>query len=670
MKIESIVIVNFKAFGPEPMFLSFNNLTALIGENSVGKSNILEALDLFFNFSKTKVSIKSFHQDKYLIPIKIEVKFCNLCESELGVFKTHLDDDNKLTITQIIQAISTEEDIAVENASEEEIDFNESKHGTKLEPTQEYLWTKIEDKLPTKTNIKAWWRNELKVGDFDFKSLFESTEEPSPELFQEKLIILNERYYTEIPHSRITGDEKVLGWKNKLKGNLPKYFFIPAIKSLSDDLKITKTSALGELINWISSSVSKEIKEEFRAKSKVLVDDLLDKIDKDEAGRSKIGTINMALNANIGVDIGCTLELKFGTPEIQDIVFPQPKIFADDGYYSELTDKGHGIQRLAIFSLLRTYNTFDFGKKNAIRNIILGIEEPEIYLHPPLKRSTYSLLRKISEGPDQVIYSTHDSLFISVEYFDEIRLFRKSNEEMPVTGCFELPINQIINFYNKFYGIVVEEKSVRHRFRHLIDETKNEGFFAKKIILIEGETEKYALPNYFLAIGFDLDANRVSLINAGSVDTITYLLLLFNEFRIPCYVIFDGDKPSVDLESLVGDQRKDAINKSRRNKEIFKLLGNMVDDEMFFFPSTTIADNYAVWERNFEETFHKGLANYYEIKSGAKELYCSDSKPLTARYFSEIISKSPDKIDGKISEILEKVKKLEWKNSIIESENP
>lgn len=667
MKIENISIKNFKTFGLDPIEFSFNNLTALIGENSVGKSNILEALDIFFNFTKTKISIKSFHHDNYKSPIVIKIKFHSLNEDELKIFRSHLDEKNNLTITQFVEAISKEEDVSIEDASIDEIDFIESKHGTKLQPTEEYSWT-LTEKLPTKVNLKKWWKSELKVGDFDFKTLFDSEEEPTQEIFLEKLIELNEAHSEKIPTETITGDEKVLGWKSKLKANLPKYFFIPAIKNLSEDLKVTKTSALGELINWISNSVSKEIKEEFKVKSEKLVAELIEKIDKTEEGESKIEKINKALNDNIGFDIGCSLELKFGSPEIQDVVFPQPKVFANDGYNSELTEKGHGIQRLALFSLLRTYNTFDFGKSISESNIIIGIEEPEIYLHPPLKRATYKLLKSISNGKDQVIYSTHDSLFISVDNFDEIRLFRKSEGVNPATIAHELNVTQIIDYYKSIYGIDIDELSIRHRYHHLIDETKNEGFFAKKIVLIEGETEKYALPNYFKSKGFDIDTNRISLICAGSVDTISYLLLLFNEFRIPCYVIFDGDKPTISLEELAGDYRKDAINKSKRNKEIIKMLGHESSDNLFYFPETTIASNYAVWERNFEEVFHKSIENYSEIKSEAKDLYSSDSKPLTARYISEKICLTPEKVDMKIEELIKNIVDLKWTKSIMTNE--
>lgn len=665
MKIENISIQNFKTFGVETIEFSFNNLTSLIGENSVGKSNVLEALDLFFNFTKTKISTKSYHHNDYSQPIVITLKFKNLNEDELATFKTHLDKQNNLTITQYIEAISKEEGVELKDASIDDIDFIESKHGTKLIPTEEYLWT-VADKKPTKANLKKWWKSDLKIGGFDFKTLFDNEEEPTQDEFLNKLIQLNEERYDEIPKEQITGDEKVLGWKSKLKANLPKFFYIPAIKNLSEDLKVTKTSALGELINWLSSSVSTEIKQEFKTKTDALVKELIEKIDTTEDGESKIEKINKALNDNIGFDIGCSLELKFGSPEIQDVVFPQPKVYANDGYDSELTEKGHGIQRLALFSLLRTYNTFDFGKKINKSNIIIGIEEPEIYLHPPLKRATYNLLKEISEGNDQVIYTTHDSLFISVDNFDQIRLFRKSTEENPKTVSHELSVQQIINHYQNIYGIEINDLSIRHRFHHLIDETKNEGFFAKKIILIEWETEKYSLPNYFKAKGFDIDTNRVSLINAGSVDTISYLLLLFNEFRIPCYVIFDGDKPDNPVEELTGDYRKNAIKKSKRNKEILQMLGHETTEDLFFFPPTSINSNYSIWEQDFEEEFHKKIENYDDIKAEAKDLYSSDSKPLTARYFSEKICRTPEAIDVKIDPLIEQINELKWIESIID----
>lgn len=48
MKIESIKIKNFRSYKGETI-IYFDDLTVLVGRNDIGKSTILEALDIFFN---------------------------------------------------------------------------------------------------------------------------------------------------------------------------------------------------------------------------------------------------------------------------------------------------------------------------------------------------------------------------------------------------------------------------------------------------------------------------------------------------------------------------------------------------------------------------------------------------------------------------------------------
>ncbi len=378
--------------------------------------------------------------------------------------------------------------------------------------------------------------------------------------------------------------------------------------------------------------------------------------------------INKQLNANLGVNLGCRLELKFGTPKISDIVFPSPQLYADDGYYSDINSKGHGLQRLCILSLLRTYNDLKkITNKGDDRNMILGIEEPEIYLHPPIKRATYKLLRSLSKKDDQIIYSTHDSYFVDVEHFDEIRLFKKVKNGKPKTLIYEFPIDRLVQFYKDRYNRDVDEKSLRHRFGHICDETKNEGFFANKVILVEGDTEKYALPIYFANRDFDLDNARISIISTGSADNITYLYIMFNEFHIPCYVIFDGDKPEINPGELTGIKKDDAKNKSRRNKELLEFVGEQVDENgEFFFPETSVKKKYTVWEKRFEDVFHTPLENYEEIKGDAKKLYGTESKPLTGRYFADVLtSKFPEKISPYVDKLVEKINGCCWEESCL-----
>ncbi len=491
MKIKFFKIRNYKTFDDEGISLTFMGLTTLIGENSTGKSNILEALDLFFNFSTGKISKESFHHDDNTKEISIEVKFGMLSDPEKKKFKIHLDEKEELEIKQIIK-LSDEGD----SEDDSKIKYQESKHGSKWEAESD--WAKLNPKQPTKANIKTWWKQELKIGDFDFKSLFEKKEgDPDPEIYQSKLEQLWDEHFDNIPKQKKTGDEKVLGWKNKLKGNLPKYFYIPAVKDVNEDLKVLKTNPFGEIISWLTQNITAEIEKDFKSKTEVIFNDAMKEVDKDKNGKSKIAFLNEQLNANLVASLDCKLELKFGIPRLSDIIFPFPQLYANDGYYSLINLKGNGLQRLCIISLLRTYNDVKKLTENIERNVIIAIEEPEIYLHPPIKRATYKLLRSLSQKRDQIIYSTHHGYFVSVEHFDELRLFRKLKGEKPVTKIYEFGIDELIKYYDKCYKKSVEEKSLRHRFAHICDETKNEGFFANKIVLIEGETEKVCFTNLF-----------------------------------------------------------------------------------------------------------------------------------------------------------------------------
>lgn len=53
MLIDSIILENFRGYHSRQV-IKVSDLTAFVGKNDVGKSTILEALDIFFNEGKGK----------------------------------------------------------------------------------------------------------------------------------------------------------------------------------------------------------------------------------------------------------------------------------------------------------------------------------------------------------------------------------------------------------------------------------------------------------------------------------------------------------------------------------------------------------------------------------------------------------------------------------------
>lgn len=59
MKLEKVIIQNFRSY-QDLVEIDFNSLTTIIGKNDVGKSTILEALEIFFNNSTVKIDSKDY----------------------------------------------------------------------------------------------------------------------------------------------------------------------------------------------------------------------------------------------------------------------------------------------------------------------------------------------------------------------------------------------------------------------------------------------------------------------------------------------------------------------------------------------------------------------------------------------------------------------------------
>ena len=69
----------------------------------------------------------------------------------------------------------------------------------------------------------------------------------------------------------------------------------------------------------------------------------------------------------------------------------------------------------------------------------------------------------------------------------------------------------------------------------------NEGFFARFLIIVEGETEELTLPVYLKQVGIDCDLLGVSVIAVNGKNQIPKYWRLFYKFEIPMLVMFDND---------------------------------------------------------------------------------------------------------------------------------
>ena len=56
--------------------------------------------------------------------------------------------------------------------------------------------------------------------------------------------------------------------------------------------------------------------------------------------------------------------------------------------------------------------------------LLLGVEEPELYQHPPQARHLADVFGQMAKGNNQVLITTHSPMFVSGDGFENTQLVR------------------------------------------------------------------------------------------------------------------------------------------------------------------------------------------------------------------------------------------------------
>lgn len=167
---------------------------------------------------------------------------------------------------------------------------------------------------------------------------------------------------------------------------------------------------------------------------------------------------------------------------------------------------------------------------------VLLIEEPELLLTPQAQRYLYQLVRRFAENGNQVLYSTRSPAFVDAARHDEIvRL--------------DLHLGRATPRRTSPHALTDVE---RVRLAAEFDHERSEMFFAEAAVLVEGQTERLALPFIFRALGHDPDAEGIAIVEVGGKSNLPLAARLLRELSIPFVVVFDADRgpasEALDLE--------------------------------------------------------------------------------------------------------------------------
>ena len=164
--------------------------------------------------------------------------------------------------------------------------------------------------------------------------------------------------------------------------------------------------------------------------------------------------------------------------------------------------------------------------EECVTSEVLLIEEPEMLLTPQAQRYLYRLLRRFAEAGNQVLYSTRSPAFLDAAHHDEI---------------VRLDLRRGRRSVRRTKPDVLSEAE-RVRLAAEFDHERSEMFFARSVILVEGQTERLALPFIFRAMGHDPDADGVAIVEVGGKSNLPLAARLLRELAIPFVVVFDADR--------------------------------------------------------------------------------------------------------------------------------
>ncbi|WP_240421269.1 ATP-dependent nuclease [Paenibacillus periandrae] len=405
-----------------------------------------------------------------------------------------------------------------------------------------------------------------------------------------------------------THDLEEEGWEGKMGGGnnashfvniFPEVIYIPAVKNASDEIKNTSDNI--KTLTALYREVIHSLDEYTEAETKTRV--LQDKINQHDD--EKIKYFESEIQSFLTDITSTKINFKVNVQPLAEFVSTSVNpLFNYNGIETELDFQGNGVQRTFIVSILKGYRKYKSkysieAKEQALsrRQLIIAIEEPELYLHPQIARIFKDTLYSLADDNYfQVIATSHSPNFIDLSKPNRTLAKASLNEEKKV--C----IHQVDS---DIYGLPDDEKS---RFQALLkfNPHVNEAFFADQVILVEGDTEVVALrligEKLVQEGNLDLDTfNRTTVVNCSGKPTMYVVMNVLNNFGVKYTVIHDLDITEINAK---GDRRTPAALKSVLTIN-YKLeyLANIRNNKRFVFQHTFEAEMPHDYEKGSSKSF-------------------------------------------------------------------
>src|SRR5690606_9668710 len=133
----------------------------------------------------------------------------------------------------------------------------------------------------------------------------------------------------------------------------------------------------------------------------------------------------------------------------------------------------------------------------SLRNssLIVGVEEPEVNLHPQAQRQLFTALKDAVGNDMQLLFTTHSPVLVDQIPHEDVILVRKVRERKRGFKTIASQVNE--NFFED-YGFQEERYYNFHSYRN------SDFFFSRLVILCEGTIDAAIVKQLLAQGGYDL----------------------------------------------------------------------------------------------------------------------------------------------------------------------
>lgn len=219
--------------------------------------------------------------------------------------------------------------------------------------------------------------------------------------------------------------ENPTGWSSNCRKLFPETILIPATADTADELQEKSTTAL--------SKIKKELMEQFFASLSTRIESAFEPIDKYLHGESQERAQELVdLEKEFAEEImgefsSVKPSLRFTLPD-SSIIGRGMRVDIYDGFHKcEIEQKGNGLQRTALFALMRLLSKHRVINKNKPAPLFL-IEDLEAFLHPSAQMHLAESLEDMSSNY-QTIATTHSPFVITEKLLDGYRRICRTDSD-------------------------------------------------------------------------------------------------------------------------------------------------------------------------------------------------------------------------------------------------